>query len=108
MHGWSADYPDPGGGFLESLLHDAPLYLDEGLEELLAAAASLRDRDERLRAYREFERIWIGEQVAVVPLTYDDVVFWCRPWVTGMWANPIVGSSFAEAVVSRPAGGSQR
>ncbi len=108
MHGWSADYPDPGGGFLESLLHGAPLYLDEGLEELLAAAASLRDRDERLRAYRQFERIWIGEQVAVVPLTYDDVVFWCRPWVTGMWVNPIVGATFAEAVVHRTAGSAAR
>ena len=103
MHGWAADFPDPGGGFLESLLRNVPLYREERLEKLLADAASLHDRDDRLRVYREFERIWIGEQVAVVPLTYDDVAFWCRPWVTGMWVNPIVGATFAEAVVHRTA-----
>ena len=97
---WGADYPDPGGGFLEPILRLDPwLYRDEQLEQLLARAASLRDQDERLRTYREFERIWIGEQAAVVPLAYDDRLLWRRPWVTGMWANAIAWSTFADAVV---------
>jgi ABC-type transport system substrate-binding protein len=98
--GWIADYPDPGGGFLEPLLRETPLYRDERLEQLLARAASLRDQHDRLRMYREFERIWIGEQAAVVPLAYTDRRLWRRPWVTGMWANAIAPSTFAEAVVS--------
>ncbi len=102
---WACDYsfPDPGGGFLEPLLRVNPwLYRDEELEKLLARAASLRDQDERLRTYREFERIWIGEQAAVVPIAYTDRVLWRRPWVTGMWVNAIAKSTFADAVVRRP------
>ncbi len=98
---WNADYPDPGGGFLEPILREYPLYRDEQLEQLLVRAASLRDQDERLRLYREFERIWIGEQAAVVPLKYGDRRVCRRPWLTGMWANAVAMSTFAEAVVTR-------
>jgi ABC-type transport system substrate-binding protein len=101
--GWTADYPDPSGGFLNAILNGNPwLYRDEELEELLARAASLRDQDERLRTYREFERIWIGEQAAGVPIAYGDRLLWRRPWVTGMWLNAFEISTFAEAVVKRP------
>jgi peptide/nickel transport system substrate-binding protein len=54
---WIGDHPDPGGGFLHSVLRMTPwLYRDRALEELLARAASLHDQDERLDTYREFER----------------------------------------------------
>ncbi|HEX9416503.1 MAG TPA: ABC transporter substrate-binding protein [Gaiellaceae bacterium] len=102
---WATGYefPDPGGGFLAPLLRWGTwLYRDEQLEQLLARAAALRDQDERLRTCREFERIWIGEQAAVVPLAYYDSLLWRRPWVTGMWANAIARSTFAEAIVRRP------
>ena len=72
------------------------LYRDEQLEKLLSRAATLHDQDERLRTYREFERIWIGEQAAVVPLAYNDRLLWRRPWLTGMWANAIAMSTFAD------------
>jgi peptide/nickel transport system substrate-binding protein len=99
---WKNDFPDPGGGFLEPLLRWNPrLYRDERLEQLLARATAVRDQDERLRTCREFERIWIGEQAAVVPLAYPDSQLWRRPWVTGMWVNAIARSTFAEAVIRR-------
>jgi ABC-type transport system substrate-binding protein len=109
-HAWiwayGADVPDPGGGFLEPALREQyagmPVYRDEQLARMLARAASLLDQDQRLRLYRELERIWIGEQAALIPLAYTDCFFWRRPWVTGMWANAITWSSFAEAVVRRP------
>jgi ABC-type transport system substrate-binding protein len=101
MWGWGAAYPDPAG-VLQPFLHDHPwVYRDAELEQLLARAASLRDQDERLRTYREFERIWIGEHVAVVPLKYGERKLWRRPWVEGMWANAIAMSTFASAVVER-------
>jgi ABC-type transport system substrate-binding protein len=100
---WGADYPDPGGGVLNGALRGHPwLYRDEELEELLVRAASLRDQDERLRAYRDFERTWIGEQAALVPIAYWDSLLYRRPWLTGMWINAIARSTFAEAVVRRP------
>jgi ABC-type transport system substrate-binding protein len=77
------------------------VYRNKELEELLARGASLRDQDERLRAYRDFERIWIGEQAAVVPLAYGDRLLWRRPWITGLWLNAIADSTFADAVVRR-------
>jgi ABC-type transport system substrate-binding protein len=97
---WDYDVPDPGRGFLEPLLGWATwLYRDEQLDRLLARAASLREPDARLAAYREFERIWVGEQAAVVPLVYNDHILWRRPWVTRMWMNAIARSTFADAVV---------
>jgi len=97
-------FPDPGGGFLEPLLRWNPwLYRDDRLDALLAEATAARDQDARLRACREFERIWIGEQAAVVPLAYGERTWWRRPWVTGLWANAVARSTFAEAVVDADA-----
>jgi ABC-type transport system substrate-binding protein len=91
----------PGGGVLEPLsrAHRGFLYSDEQLEQLLARAATLHDEDERLRTYREFERVWIGDQAAVVPLAYSESQLWRRPWLTGIWANGLATSTFAEAVL---------
>ena len=55
----------------------------------------------RLRQCREFDRVWIGEQAAVIRLAYSDRLLWRRPWLTRVWANPIARSTFADAVVSR-------
>jgi ABC-type transport system substrate-binding protein len=97
---WNAETPD-AGHFLDAILHDTPMYRDERIEELLARAASLHDQDERLRLYREYERVWIGEQAAVVPLAYAETELWRRPWIEGMWVNGLGMSSFTNAVVRR-------
>ena len=68
--GWHADYPDPDGFYLGFLELDLPLYRDDETNAILARARASRDRDERLRLYREFERLWIGERAALVPLSY--------------------------------------
>jgi ABC-type transport system substrate-binding protein/class 3 adenylate cyclase len=100
---WGGEYPDTGRGFLDLIFGEYPsLYRDEELEEVLARDASLRDQDERLRTYRDFERIWIGEQAAVVPIAYGDLLLWRRPWVSEMWVNATEISTFAQAVVRRP------
>jgi ABC-type transport system substrate-binding protein/class 3 adenylate cyclase len=99
--GWIAESPD-AGRFLHGVLgFNRWLYRDQQLEALLTRAAAPGDQDERVRTCREFERIWIGEQAALVPIAYGDHEFWRRPWVTGMWANAIAMSPFAEAVVRR-------
>ena len=100
---WGGDTPNSGHGFLDSILRSDPsLYRDEELEGMLVRAASLRDQDELLRTYRDFERIWIGEQAALVPIAYGDEILWRRPWVTGMWVDGTGVSTFAPAVVRRP------
>jgi ABC-type transport system substrate-binding protein len=103
---WSTNafYPDPGVICLpnDPYWRRFHFYFDQRLERLLTRAASLRNQDERLRIYREFERLWIGEQAAVVPLAYGDRFLCRRPWVTGMWSIAFTMSTFADAVVKRP------
>jgi ABC-type transport system substrate-binding protein/class 3 adenylate cyclase len=100
---WGGDTPNSGRGFLDLIFAEYPsLYRDEELEGMLVRAASLRDQDELLRTYRDFEGIWIGEQAAVVPIAYGDEILWRRPWVTGMWVDGTGVSTFAHAVVRRP------
>ena len=69
--GWHADYPDPDGFYLGLLELNMPLYRDDETNEILARARVSRDRDERLRLYRQFERIWIGERAAIAPISYS-------------------------------------
>ena len=101
--GVTALYPDPGALYdpKDPYWRRFHYYFDQRLEQLLTRAASLRDQDERLRIYREFEQTWIGEQAAVVPLAYGDRFLCRRPWVTGMWSISFTMSTFAEAVVRR-------
>jgi ABC-type transport system substrate-binding protein/class 3 adenylate cyclase len=100
--GWNADLPDPSGMISPFLEYTQTIvYRDAEIEELLVRARSVRNQDERLALYREAERHWIGEHVAVVPLTYNRRVALLRPWIEGYWQNALVTSTFAEVVVNR-------
>jgi ABC-type transport system substrate-binding protein len=100
--GWHADYPDPDGFYLGLIKLGLPLYCDDETDALLAQARASRDRDERLRLYREFERIWIGVRAALVPISYDRQLLVRRPHVTGLRLNPM-GAFHLEQVVIEPA-----
>jgi ABC-type transport system substrate-binding protein/class 3 adenylate cyclase len=100
--GWHADYPDPDGFYLGLLKLGLPLYRDAETDAILAQARASRDRDERLRLYREFERIWIGQRAAIVPISYDRQLVVRRPSVHGLRLNPL-GAFHLEQVVIEPA-----
>jgi ABC-type transport system substrate-binding protein/class 3 adenylate cyclase len=99
--GWHADYPDPDGFYLGLLKLGLPLHRDDETDEILAQARVSRDRDERLRLYREFERIWIGQRAAMVPISYDRQLVLRRPGVHGLRLNPM-GAFHLEQVVVEP------
>jgi ABC-type transport system substrate-binding protein/class 3 adenylate cyclase len=99
--GWHADYPDPDGFYLGLRELSMPLYRDEATDAVLARARASRDRDERLRLYREFERVWIGERVALVPISYSRQLVLRRPNVHGLRLNPM-GAFHLEQVVVVP------
>ena len=60
------------------------------------------DRDERLRLYREFERLWIGQRVAVVPLAYSRQLMLRRPEITCLRLNPMRVFHLEQVVVEMP------
>ncbi len=99
---WHADYPDPDGFYLGFLELDLPLYRDEETDAVLARARASRDRDERLRLYREFERLWIGQRVAIVPLSYARQLLLRRPQVTCLRLNPMRVFHLEQVVVELP------
>ena len=98
---WHADYPDPDGFYLGFLELDLPLYRDDETDAVLALARASRDRDERLRLYREFERLWIGQRVALVPLSYARQLLLRRPHVQSLRLNPMRVFHLEQVVVHR-------
>ena len=78
---WQADYPDPDGLFLGLLHWDMPMLRDEESMAVAEHARASRNRDERLRLYREFERLWIGQKASLVPLAYERQTILRRPHV---------------------------
>ncbi len=99
--GWHADYPDPDGFYFGLLELSMPFYRDDETNDILAQARASRDRDERLRLYRDFERIWIGERAAIVPISYARQLVLRRPNVHGLRLNPM-GAFHLEQVVIDP------
>ena len=100
LSSWHADYPDPDGFFL-GLLRIEPFWRDEETEALLAAAQASRHRDERMRLFREFERVWIGQRVALVPLSYERQLVLRRPSVHGLHIGPMRIAHLEQVVVDR-------
>jgi ABC-type transport system substrate-binding protein len=99
LWGWNADFPDPHGvldGFARM-----PLYRDDEILELIERARSLPDQDERMRLFREIERLWIGERAAIIPIGYNREAVVRRPWVEGLWATALSKGSLDEVVVRR-------
>jgi oligopeptide transport system substrate-binding protein len=98
--GWTADYPDPEGLF-QGFFEGWPHYRDEETEDLLERVRASQVQPERMRLLHELDRLWVGENVSVVPLLYPRNRLLRRPWIEDAWANPLWGASLDTLVVSR-------
>lgn len=96
-----ADYPDPDGMLTRLLLVYPRLYRDAAIEESLRRARSMEDREARMRLYRDVEQRWIADEAAVVPVAYLRNRILRRPWVEGLWTNPILPATLDHVVVHR-------
>jgi ABC-type transport system substrate-binding protein/class 3 adenylate cyclase len=105
LSGWSADYPDPDGVFRGFLRGGWPFYCDEEIEELLTRARSIANQGERMRLYHELDRLWVNEHVAIVPVAYGRAMVVRRPWVKGVWVNPLQRAHLDQVVVDRHGNG---
>jgi oligopeptide transport system substrate-binding protein len=102
VSGWTADYPDPDGFFRGLFEATAwPFYRDDEIAELLRRARDLRDQGERMRLYHEVDRLWVAEHAAILPLFYGRTMLVRRPWVEGLWANPLTKVQLDQVVVQR-------
>jgi ABC-type oligopeptide transport system substrate-binding subunit len=72
---------------------------DDEIDRLLHDARSIRNRDERLRLYREADRLLVAERAALVPLAYGRGSIHVRPWIQGFWTNAVAGATLADLVV---------
>ncbi len=105
LSSWLADYPDPDG-FFRGLMND-PSDPIAGVEEteqavaILGRARASHDQDERLRLYREVDRLLVAEWVAVVPLAYLRTTLLHRSWVHGLWANSLTSFRLDGVMVDR-------
>ncbi len=99
--GWTADYPDPDGFFRGLFEIEWPFYRDEELRELLQRARFLTDRDERMRLYHEVDRLWVAEHAAILPVAYPRMMLLRRPWIEGLWANPLSRPQLDQVEVRR-------
>lgn len=101
--GWTADYPDPAG-MMNGILEILPLAEEfDVIRRLLEQAGSLRNRDERLRLYREADRLLVADRAALIPLAYGRDANYVRPWIQGFWANSVSAASYADIVIDRHA-----
>ena len=102
--GYVADYPDPDG-LLRTFLSEDFGHASDEVRGLVERARSARDRDERLRMYRQAEHAWLADDVTLVPLAYHRNFTLRRPWVHGIWTNAIANSTLSDAIVCRNAAG---
>jgi ABC-type oligopeptide transport system substrate-binding subunit/class 3 adenylate cyclase len=78
--GWVADYPDPDNFLRVGNTGGYTRWQNEGYNELVQKARQVPDQKERIRLYREADRILI-EGAAVMPLVYLRAHFLVKPWV---------------------------
>ena len=54
-----------------------------------------------MRLFREFERVWIGQRVGLVPLSYERLLVLRRPSVHGLHIGPMRIAHLEQVVVDR-------
>jgi ABC-type oligopeptide transport system substrate-binding subunit/class 3 adenylate cyclase len=78
--GWGAAYPDPHSMLGRPRLKDQGGWRHEGYDRLIEEARRTTDQEERIKLYRQADRILV-EEAAVIPLTYGRVHMLIKPWV---------------------------
>jgi oligopeptide transport system substrate-binding protein len=79
--GWVADYPDPDNFLRVCLDQYYPQPWNESYSRLVEAARRKTDQAERMKMYREADKILVEEAV-IVPLTHIQLAALVKPWVS--------------------------
>jgi oligopeptide transport system substrate-binding protein len=98
--GWLADYPDP-----DNFLRVCPAkgwtgWHNEAYTGLVEAARRVTNQGERMRMYRQADRILV-EEAAIMPLTYGRRHLLVKPWVK-KFPVPVMQTWFWKDVIVEP------
>ena len=52
---------------------------------------------ETVRLYNTLDRMWIRDRAALVPIAYSRKIVLRRPWIEGVWGNPLSHARFDRA-----------
>jgi ABC-type transport system substrate-binding protein len=79
------------------------VFRDEEVMQTLDRAGSAHDQDERVRLYREVDRLLVAERCSLIPIEYAQTLLLSRPCVQGYDASPLntFGTSL-DRIVVRP------
>jgi ABC-type oligopeptide transport system substrate-binding subunit len=96
--GWVADYPDPDDllRVCQARLHSR--WQNEIYEELVEEARRVTDQTERMRLYRQADRLLV-EEAAIIPLAYGRWHFLVKPWVRKFTTSPGKSVSWKNVII---------
>jgi ABC-type oligopeptide transport system substrate-binding subunit/class 3 adenylate cyclase len=95
---WSADYPDPDNFLRVAVSRFWSLDWDDHYRDLVERARQITDQKERLRLYREADRILI-EQAVVMPVWYMRWHMLVKPWVKRLPLTSLTGIILKDVVI---------
>jgi ABC-type oligopeptide transport system substrate-binding subunit/class 3 adenylate cyclase len=98
--GWMADYPDPDNFLRVGDTRGYTRWQNERYDDLVQKARQVPDQEQRLRLYREADRLLI-EGAAVMPLVYLRTHFLVKPWLV-KYPVSALRSAFWKDVIIEP------
>jgi ABC-type oligopeptide transport system substrate-binding subunit len=98
LSGWTADYPDPDNFLRVSPVQRYAQWQNRLYAELVETARQVGAQEERLRLYRQADRLLIQEAV-VMPLVYMRRHLLVKPWIKKLPMSPIKHWFWKDAVI---------
>jgi ABC-type transport system substrate-binding protein len=96
--GWNADYPDPDSFLRTAIRQHRRDWAGLPHEQLLERARRVTDQAERLKLYRQVDRM-VVEQALVLPWAYTNAHFLVKPWVKRCPLSGIAGGFSKDVVI---------
>jgi oligopeptide transport system substrate-binding protein len=95
---WYADYPDPDSFLRASNVRLYTRWRNETYERLVEEARRVMGQGERMRLYRQADRILV-EEAAIIPLTYSREHILVKPWVRNLPISALGGWFWNEVII---------
>jgi ABC-type oligopeptide transport system substrate-binding subunit/class 3 adenylate cyclase len=86
--GWMADYPDPDSFLRTGNIQQRTRWRDKAYEELVEKARRVLEQHQRLKLYKEADRLLV-EEVVIIPLTYSWSHLLVKPQIRNFPASSI-------------------